>query len=344
MLHVAIRVDASFTIGSGHVSRCLTLAAALVKHGATICFLCKEEKGGMSDRIRARGYDLITLPAELEPAEDAEACRRGLRNGVDLLVVDHYGLDLHWEHLMRPSARAIMVIDDLADRQHDCNLLLDQNLQPPSPVPYTGLVPSDCVRLLGPEFTLLREEFEGELRRLRPRDGRLNHLLLSFGGTDPYNLTERILEEVSSLPLPLSGDVVVGQGHPQETVIKKLCSRGPWRMHVETTQMARLMARADLGLGAGGSTHWERCVMGLPALVVTVAENQVATTRMVQERGACLWLGSAETLVSGAVTDAIQRFKKNRAELQSMAEAAMEIVPGADGAARVASRICRLVA
>lgn len=343
MFRVAIRVDASFSIGSGHVSRCLTLASALAEKGASICFLSKNCQGGLSGRISEQGFEVTVLPAELTPTGDAEACRSLLGPGVDLMVVDHYGLDFHWENLMRPSAHAIMVIDDLADRRHDCDLLLDQNLQPPGPNVYDGLVPPDCIMLLGPEYTLLREEFRCELQQLRPRDGRLNHLLLSFGGTDPYNLTGRILEELSLAELSLSGDVVIGRGHPQESAVKSLCMKGPWRLHVDTDQMARLMANADLGLGAGGSTHWERCVLGLPTLVVTVAENQIATTNMLHERGACHWLGSAEMLRPGVIPAVISEFAKGQHRLLEMSRAARKIVPGAEGASRVASEACRLV-
>lgn len=336
MFLVAIRSDASFSIGSGHIYRCLTLAKALVQLGARVCFLCKEYPGHFGHLIEEQGFELILLTADLMFAEDAESCRKALTEKVDLLVVDHYGLDYRWESLMRPSAHAILVVDDLADRRHDCDVLLDQNLRPSGSNEYAGLVPEKTIRLLGPNYALLREEFKIALLGLRARRDQLKHLLLSFGGTDPYNLTERILAEIISSSLQLSGDVVVGQGHPQRPSIQELCSSCSWTLHVQTPQMAQLIARADLGIGAGGTTHWERCVLGLPTLVVTVAENQIATTRLLDDRGSCCWLGTEEEVGTGVITKAIQQFQGNRGRLLEMSRAARKVVPDANGADRVA--------
>jgi UDP-2,4-diacetamido-2,4,6-trideoxy-beta-L-altropyranose hydrolase len=340
-MRIALRADASVVLGSGHVMRCLTLAETLRQQGDEVRFLCREEPGHMAGLIRRRGFACDLLSTEMTLAEDAAQSSAVLASGVDLLLVDHYRLDDRWESAMRSRAKALAVIDDLADRRHDCDLLLDQNLMPDMEQRYRGRVPIGCRLLLGPEYLLLREEFR-RLAALTPeRDGRLRRLLLFFGGSDPDDLTGRALDELDSLDPPLHGDVVIGSGNRQLARLRSRCeqSGGRWLLHVQTERMAELMAAADLTLGAGGSSHWERCLLGLPALVVTVAANQVLATRMLDERGACRWLGDVTELSGTPFRDAVSRYRFEPEALCRMSRIARAIVPPGDGVKKVAAAL-----
>jgi len=350
-MRVAIRADASVAIGSGHVMRCLTLAEALRDTGAEVVFLCRKTPGHLGEEISRRGFELAWV-GEANPAdetgadfceEDAAACLAVLDAGVDLLVVDHYALGKRWEQSLRAKARQLMVIDDLANREHACDLLLDQNLLPHMDLRYEGLVPGGCHLLLGPRFALLRDEFHHLTNSPRERN-RVQHLLVFFGGSDNDNLTERALRELAGASF--TADVVIGESNPHRREIETLCraSAGRWTLHVQTSRMAELMARADLALGAGGSSHWERCRLGLPALVVTVANNQVATTRLLHEKGVCTWLGHSDSLPRGAFQQAFMNMVDQPQNLTLMSNAALDIMSSHVGTSGVVGEILRLVA
>jgi UDP-2,4-diacetamido-2,4,6-trideoxy-beta-L-altropyranose hydrolase len=196
-----------------------------------------------------------------------------------LLVVDHYALDAEWERFLRPSVDRILVIDDLADRPHDCDFLLDQNFYPGMERRYKGLVPPGCKQFLGPEFALLRPEFKKARRKLRRRKGKIRRLLVFFGGTDPGNETAKVLAALPLLNRPeLKVDVVVGAKNPHKKAIAESCRNLPGaKFHCQTEKMAELMARADLSVGAGGTATWERLYLELPTVTVAVAANQEET-------------------------------------------------------------------
>lgn len=355
-MNIAFRVDASGRIGSGHVMRCLTLADQLAAAGAEITFLCRVHQGHLGEVVTERGHALRLLPvggnaarppqhahwlaATLE--EDIAQCLRWLPPELDLLVVDHYALDWRWEKALRPRTRWLMVIDDLADRHHDCDILLDQNLAPHYQTRYAGRVPPHCRLLLGPQWALLRPEFYRLAQKVHERQT-VQHLLIFLGGSDSYNLTGRILSELAESGL--TGDVVIGRANPHQQMLADLCRRYSkfWKLHVQTGMMAELVARADLALGGGGTSHWERCLLGLPALVITLAENQVETTRLLHERGACCWLGNAETVPAKAWRLAVEAFVENPEKLSAMSRSARTVVPPASGVKKLTVTLKALI-
>lgn len=217
---------------------------------------------------------------------------------VDLLIVDHYGLDDGWESRMRPWAARIMVIDDLADRRHDCDVLLDQNYHDYMDERYEGLVPERCLRLLGPKYLLLRPEFYRARRQLKQREGTVRRLLIFFGGSDPSDETGKALQAVRLLNrADIATDVVVGAGNPRREAVRRLCSSLPGaRFHCQVDNMAELVAGADLAIGAGGTAMWERCYLGLPSLAVIVADNQAGPVQVAAASGAVLNVGRKEGL------------------------------------------------
>lgn len=347
---VAIRADASTRRGIGHVMRCLSLADELKWRGVRVRFLCWRAPGHLCDWIAGQGYEVYTIGTgeELAPPEtllgewlqDAResAAVLALIGTPDWLIVDHYGLDERWESFIRPFAARVMAIDDLANRPHDCDLLLDQNYYEHMIGRYDALIPSHCCRLLGPEFALLRPEFANARQNLRVRDGRIVRLLCFFGGADPTNETEKLIAAFGLIDAKeVSLDVIVGAGNPHLGRIESLCSMMPnVSFHCQIANMAELMAKADLAIGAGGGATWERCCVGLPAVVSILADNQVELTEHAAHLGVLVNLGRARHLTARDYHCAIAGLGPER--LLAMSARASELVDG-QGCRKVADTI-----
>jgi len=352
-MKVVIRVDASLQIGSGHVMRCLTLADELRSRGADILFISRDHPGNLFDLIKGQGYPLACLAAAAgeyqasadDPLHahwmgvswerDAEETVAALPAGrADLLTVDHYAVDRRWEGRLRPHVGRIMVIDDLADRPHDCDLLLDQNLYRDMESRYNGLVPDACHKLVGPRYALLRPEFTKARRTLRQRDGQVRRILVFFGGVDADNQTDKALQVLSALGRKdLVVDVVVGGANPHKDEIKAVCRTNGFDYHCQVGNMAELMAAADLAIGGGGTATWERCAVGLPALVVSIAENQYEIAHNACQVGAIIFLGNSFDLDSAAYQDKLLDTVADSHIIRTMADKAIQLVDG-NGAER----------
>lgn len=330
-MKVVCRTDASHTIGHGHVIRCLTLAAELRDRGATVSFICREHDGNLCDLIEDRGFAVRRLPVSGSEEVDAgtvhgawlgdsvasdvrqsTAAIASSRGRVDWLVVDHYSLDVRWESAMRAAAARMMVIDDLADRRHDCNLLLDQNLVRNMSTRYAGKVPVMCDVMLGPEYALLQPIYAELHARMSPRTGPVTRLFIFFGAADRENLTGRAIAAFQRLQRPdVQVDVVISSGSRHESSLRRQIAGHPnIHMNVGLPSLAPLLAEADLAIGAGGATAWERLCLGVPTLVVTLAENQRPVTENLHALGLVQWLGHQdavdETQFSGALTRALE--------------------------------------
>lgn len=314
---IAFRTDASVQIGSGHVMRCLTLADELRQRGADLRFVCREHPGNLIDLIAAKGYPVARLPqAEtgyIAATEDvghaawlgvsweddaAETIAAISESKPDWLIVDHYALDHRWEEVLRPHVGKIMVIDDLADRRHDCDVLLDQNLYQEMEIRYDNLVPTVCQKLLGPKYALLRPEFSMARKSLRSRNGEIKRVLVFFGAVDSTNETAKALQAVAGISdRHFAVDVVVGGGNPHKEQIQNLCAAHVgFHYHCQVDNMAALMAAADLAIGAGGATTLERCALGLPSLVIAVAVNQELLCDYLAKRGIIIYLGLSDSV------------------------------------------------
>ncbi|MFY0543167.1 UDP-2,4-diacetamido-2,4,6-trideoxy-beta-L-altropyranose hydrolase [Brevibacillus sp. H7] len=334
-MHVLFRVDASVQIGSGHVMRCLTLADELRRKGASIRIISREHPGHLCEFIEQKGFLVNRLPDMPERSSDewweidVDQTNDQLRNQkVDWLIVDHYGIDYRWEKKARRFAANIMVIDDLADRAHDCDILLDQNLYEKMETRYDGLVPHQCLQLIGPRYAMLREEFREARKLVRKRGGRVRRVLLFFGGSDPTNETIKAIEAIKILRLKdVMVDVVVGTSNPYRGQIAELCANMPnTRFHCQITYMAELMLQADLAIGAGGSTTWERCALGLPAITVTTAENQIQVTRTVAKTGCIIDVGTHQDVSSEKLASVLQTLQQNPEMIASMSEACIRVM------------------
>lgn len=351
------RVDSSLQIGSGHVMRCLVLAEQLRANGAECHFISRAHPGNLLDLIRQRGFSVTALPVELSssPANtqvarerlkestyapwlgcdwqtDAEKARAVLAKlQPDWLVVDHYALDQRWETALRPYYQKLMVIDDLADRPHQCNFLLDQNLGR-QPQDYANLVPSQCKVLIGPQYALLRPEFSA-LRAYslqRRQHPVLKQVLITMGGVDMSNATGQVLQALKGCTLSQNCriSVVMGLQAPWLQQVRDQAKEMPWptEVLVDISDMAQRMAESDLAIGAAGSTSWERCCLGLPTLLVVLGDNQRLGAQALQDAQAVIFSGDVNDI---AVTLPLAiNASASRHRLQTMSAATAAITDG----------------
>lgn len=340
-MKVAIRVDSSTVMGSGHLMRCLTLAEQMRKErNAEIHFILRDLDGNLNNLTKTAGFFLHILPrhpidkslkgymAWLTVPQDVDAVETKAVlqefGKVDQLVVDNYALDITWERKMRLFADEIFVIDDLANRVHDCDILLDQNFYLNKETRYVGLVPKGCKLLLGPRYALLREEFHDARKHLRYRNCKLRNILVFYGGSDLTNETMKALHALRvfhEMKPEMTVDVIVGTSNPHQEEIQAFCDASDVRdwitYHCQVDNMADYMARANLSLGAGGSTTWERCFLELPSIVTTVAENQEKIAEDCAAAGYITYLGRAEKVEESQIVSALNAATKEQLSEQT---------------------------
>jgi UDP-2,4-diacetamido-2,4,6-trideoxy-beta-L-altropyranose hydrolase len=346
-MEVLFRADASREIGTGHVMRCLTLADALRERGAQCRFICRAHKGNLIELIAQRGYKVHALPEvackvkstnsdlahaswlDTDQATDAAETIDLLgEDMVDWLIVDHYALDHRWEAALRPSCKQIMVIDDLADRRHDCDLLLDQNYGS-SAERYKGHVPRHCTQLHGPDYALLKPAYAERRAQLEERTGATHRVLIYFGGgADAPDLTGMALRAFNDPDLAsIDLDIVVGAAYSHRASLEDAATkRGRVTIHSQLPHLADLMAKADLAIGAGGATTWERCCMGLPSMVISVADNQRPACQALEKAGLILYLGEASAVSVHQVQQQLTASLKQPETLQRFSAVGMALV------------------
>lgn len=361
---IVFRTDASIEIGNGHVVRCLTLANELRECGLRSVFVCGTQAGDSSRLIEGKGFRVLKLaPAHVNhrdagshnvaiesqwqdrdqerDAAQTIAAINNLSEHVTWTVVDHYGLGTKWERMVTPHCAGMLVIDDLANRQHQCAILLDQNYYTGLERRYEGLVPRSCRLFLGPCYALLRPEFRAAKSAMRERDGTVRKILISFGSNDPSGETIKALFALRALNLcEVAVDVVVGASNPRRDDVKNLCSTiASCNYHEQIDYMARLILEADLALGAGGATTWERCALGLPSLTIVIADNQLQTTLDTAAAGAIVFLGRSRDLNAGDIAAAVNAAMANPERNRELSRSAICLVPTSDGARRLAQAL-----
>lgn len=344
---IVFRVDSSVEIGSGHLMRCLTLADELKNQGNQVAFICRDFEGNLSSLLLAKRHNVFLLPRpsgnqnydksgpyaswlgvtrENDALETLNIIKR--LGSIDYLVVDHYALDIDWEKRVRKSVKRILVIDDLADRAHDCDCLLDQSYFDDMDSRYQGLVPYHCRQLLGYDYVLLRPEFRELRTRNKKRSERVNRLLVFFGGSDPGNDTYKVVQAITSLNKPdIEVDVVVGQSNPFQGQIIDLCSRYEnINFYCQISNFAELMEAADLSIGGGGFTAYERCCLGLPSIVVPIIESQIRPMKGLADKEA-IDLMTGERTIEGYINKICQYINGEKA-LQHRSEIGKTLFDG----------------
>ena len=323
MRTVAIRADSSTLIGSGHLMRCLTLAQRLrTEEEAEVHFISRDLEGNLHALIRQRQFRLhvlprhefdpalegyakwLTVPQAIDAAETSEILKSMRR--VDKLVIDCYAIDIEWERAVRPFVEEIFVIDDLANRKHDCDVLLDQNFRIGGLHRYNGLVPEHCELRLGLKYALLRAEFYEVKRHLRRRDGSIGNVLVFYGGVDLTNETLKALQALALLNRPeLIVNAVVGKSNVNKEAVEEYCARHGFNYLCQVDDMAELMNDADLALGAGGTTTWERMFLGLPTVLTSIADNQSGCEALADE-GFIVYVGRAQECTAETIVRTLE--------------------------------------
>lgn len=330
-MNIYIRADASTEIGSGHVMRCLTLAEALQSFGWKVTFICRRLNGDLCEFIEQKGMKVHKLAwtdgASWEADVEQTKCYlMKERKPINLLIIDHYSLDIRYESSFRNIVQKIMVIDDLANREHDCDILLDQNLYLDKESRYDDLIPSHCKTFLGPKFILLNKQFKRIKRR--KRDGQVKRLNICFGGSDLSNETRKTIEAFLLLNRSdIEVDVVVGMNHPFKEEIQKLCQHYHFlHFYCQIDHMATVLNEADLAVGAGGATTWERCYVGLPSIVISIAENQKIIAETLGKLNVTTYLGSCEAVGKELICHTLERLLNNAQELVHMSQSSIKLV------------------
>ena len=326
-----IRVDASFAIGTGHVMRCLTLAQQLVKRGGCITFVFRELPASLESLISQNGFALLRLDAHIPLDLEAHMLTTRLRKMrviPDWLIIDNYQIDAVWEKVVRPYVRNIMVIDDLANRTHDCDVLLDQNYYCDLDERYEKLVPRECIKLLGPHFFLYRQEFLTLKGRYIPHKESFRRVFIFFGGSDPTNETSKTINALSDIASRgIYADVVVGDSNPEKEIIRDLCwqTKG-FSFHCQVTNIADIMVRADLAVGAGGTATWERCYIGLPTIAIAVAYNQEKVINDLAARNVLASLGKHEKVSKEQIRQTVLALIEDRQRLIQLSRNSLSIM------------------
>ncbi|CAM5190898.1 hypothetical protein UACE39S_04428 [Ureibacillus acetophenoni] len=304
MKKVIIRTDASTHIGSGHVMRCLTIAQNLISHNIDVKFWMKELPGNLIEYVVKKGFKNINQPEK-----------------ADLYIIDHYGIDQEWEQSIYTFTKHLMVIDDLANRPHYCDLLLDQNVVPNYETRYENLVPSHCKKMLGPRYLIMRDEFIEARQNISNRNGKVNRILVFMGGSDPTDETMKVIQALQKHQQEFNYvDIVVGNSNIHKYEIEKICNEQGYHYHCQINYMAQLMQLADFSIGAGGLTTWERCYVGLPSSSTIVANNQYMTTEFSAKLGAVWNLGWHENVTVESYTNLLNSLDSHSEILKKISE------------------------
>ena len=338
--------DAGPEVGGGHVMRCLTLARALTERGAECAFV---ESRAAAPILRRFGWPAQTLLA-MADARDLDALIASAedfagRLQVDAIVIDHYGVDVRQERRLRVDGRRLTVIDDLADRHHACDLLVDPGYGRRREH-YGALVAGECATMVGPSHALVRPEFAAARQRAmgrRAKHGPVRRALIALGLTDVGGVTDRVVTALSDELGDVRLDIVLGSDAPSLPALREAALTDR-RLHlwVDTPEMASLMADADIAIGAGGSSVWERATVGLPSATVILAENQREMIDLMAGAGFTFAIDATQPEFEDRLRECWRALVDDQTLRWSLAERTAELCDG-QGAERVAERIMGLI-
>jgi len=331
-MKIVFRTDSSMDIGTGHVMRCLTLADELMERGADVSFVCRKALGNLIQHIEDKGYRVYPLPPDIDLSVDRDLTQKILQKQtelIDWLIIDHYEIDILWESYLRKYVKKIMVIDDLANRYHDCDILLDQNISVKGNR-YNGFVPLHCLKLLGPEYALLMQEFAQARMSLKERAGEVKRILVTMGGVDHENQTAKVLKGIKMLGRnDISVDVILGASNPNRSKIEEMISEMQnAKCFNNVKNMADFMVKADIAIGASGSTTWERCCLGLPSIVMVLADNQKDIAEELEKEGVVVNLGWHEDVTEMDIKNAVENLLADSDKRGKMNLKGKEMVDG----------------
>ena len=351
-INLFVRVDASKETGDGHFIRCFTLANRLKNKVNQIIFISNKLPLHFKNDIKKNNFKFKKINGYTHVQEDKytknydelinndiDATVKILMkygNKINWLLVDHYGLNDFWEKKIRKYVKNIIVIDDLADRKHDCDILIDQNYHHNKNSRYMKLIPCSTIQLLGPKYAIIRPQFN-RIRKICKIRNQLKRILISFGGTDPTNETKKALLGLCKMNDRIKIDVVVGKSNPNKHEIKKICLKNlNCKYYEQIENISKLMKNADLAIGGGGTMTWERCSMGLPTIIVSISKDQENTAMILDKKGCATNLGSHRNVFELDYQNAIKQ--NNSKKMSEMSKKCFLLVDG-EGVNRIVDKI-----
>ena len=343
-MKLVFRVDASTQIGTGHVMRCLALAQAWQDAGGQPIFVMTTEAQALKSRLRSEGMEVINLSVQMGSAEDAkETATLAQHLGATWVVVDGYHFGAEYQQIIKNFGLNLLFFDDYGHAAHYyADIVLNQNISASESLyanrePYTQL-------LLGTRYALLRREFWQwrEWRREMPTQAR--KILVTLGGSDPDNVTLKVIQALRLVEVHgIEAVVVVGGSNPhyEQLQLATEVSHVPIRLERNAANMPELIAWADVAITGGGSTTWELAFMGLPSLIIVLADNQQAIAEKLGEMGVMVNLGWHEAVSAAKIKEAITSLSLSHTELPitpatraEMCKRGQELVDG-EGTGRV---------
>ncbi|AMA08229.1 UDP-2,4-diacetamido-2,4,6-trideoxy-beta-L-altropyranose hydrolase [Picosynechococcus sp. PCC 73109] len=339
--NILIRADASSEIGTGHVMRCLALAQTLQASDFTVTFLMVEATSPLVERLTAENIQLtygLSTPGSLEDAKQTVNLAQKLQ--ADWGVVDGYQFGAEYQKILKEAGLKILFFDDYGHAQHYyADIVLNQNLGTNPDwyrqrEAYTQL-------FLGCSYSLLRKEFwswQGWQRAIAPV---AKKILVTLGGGDPDNVTLKVihaLQQIKNTELDIL--VVVGGTNPHYVQLQGAIQTMTLNLRLvkNVTNMPELMAWADLVIAAGGSTNWELAFMGLPTVVITIADNQRDIARKLDQMGVVINLGWHLNVTEKVIAQTVSQLLNNPQQRHSMSQAARQLIDG-QGSQRVVAKM-----
>ena len=339
---IFIRVDSSTKIGYGHFMRCMALADTLQKN-FEINFITRSLEGSLISDIQKKGFGIFQFYSNSEKINEKNDAQKTISlikkhsGSKNILIVDNYQLSKKWETDVKPFVHKLIVIDDLPNRSHNCDLLIDQNLHTKVNGLYKGLIPPNCVKLIGPKFSMIRKEFRMMRKSVKPRTFPIKKILVSFGGSDTENQTLIALNSIKKMNGKINVDVVVGKANKTKKTLKIFCNKNKhFTYHEQIDNIADLMLSSDLSIGSSGSTTWERCCLGLPAIVSISSNDQRDIANSLSRKKCIINLGDVKKLKETNYLKAIINIKKN--DLRTMSKNSLRLVDG-NGTQRILKHI-----
>lgn len=320
---IFFRVDGSPTIGSGHVMRCLTIANNIPSDQVT--FLCKEVTDSLKEKIINKNYKLIILnkqhnnpyPNNYESwlygsqEDDSHQVLHYVKK-TDIVIVDHYGIDCNWEKRIKPNISKLIVIDDLANRSHECDYLIDYTILDNYKERYNNLLLSNTTKLLGPQYLILREEFF-QIKKIKHRN-KIKNILIFFSGYDIHSYTKNIVDLLLNINILRDKYIInVLINHSDDVeYFSQLQLDKKINLYININNIANLINTMDLCIGAAGITLVERCYLSCPSIVFKIADNQTDMINFLNNQKAITYIDKKINLLTWQeLENCIQNIEKN---------------------------------
>ncbi|MBI2339373.1 MAG: UDP-2,4-diacetamido-2,4,6-trideoxy-beta-L-altropyranose hydrolase [Deltaproteobacteria bacterium] len=336
---VLMRVDAGPIAGYGHFMRSLALAQALRRKGHDVLFVSQALSDSLVAGLKRQKLTVRRLESGLPLREDALATSRmAVAESCRWIVMDGYSFDTEYQRLLKKGGSLLFCIDELADRRQLADIVLNQTHDAENLFTYN--TEQGAVLLLGSRYALLREEFLRRGRAVHPPKPRNRNILITMGAGDRHNQAARVIEAIATVNQGRwRVKIVAGDVNPNERLLRRLIAglNGSNELVGSNGNMPTLMTWADLAVSAGGSTCWEICFLGLPAILISTAANQRFIASSLHASGCALHLGRHEEVVIPQIAEAVSRLMEDPARRTTMSRRGREIVDGAGADRAVAA-------